>query len=109
MAFRNDEEKKAAILDSLQALKMHPGWKVLQKVLDANIREVEKELTGDDEESVEPEAVNTEREWTAHLIRQKVLKAKRKDRLLLRDLPDNLILQYKDQEAFPVELDPYEK
>lgn len=92
--FKDKKQKKQSIISSLEELKQNTGWLVVTKALKANVEAAEARLHGDikleDDETIE--------HW------QKV----RSDRLQMIELPDTLIEENKDKEAFPVELDPYD-
>ena len=92
--FENDEQRRDSIIGSLQQLKETYGWKVIQKAMEEDIRQIEKKLHGD--EPLDSDETITQ------------LQDRRTDRIGLRDIIDNLIEQYGDVDAFPVELDPYQ-
>ena len=93
IVFKNEEQKKESIIEALKSLKENIGWQVIMRAIDENIKETEAKLNGEiDLESDE----NT-----------KQLQDKRKDRIRLRNLPEELIEEYREKEGFPPELDPY--
>lgn len=87
------QQKKELMIARLRELKEHEGWKIVEKVLEANIREAESRLHGD----TKLEEGETIEFW------QKI----RSDRKTLLSIPDDLIEEYKEKEEFPLELDPY--
>ena len=95
-----EKAQKQSITESLESLKVHPGWKIIEKVLDANIKDVENQLNADDlQEGDEPVIDKTE---------ISILRAKRKDRLALKALPDILIEAERASETLSPVFDPYE-
>jgi len=94
--FENEDKKKEAMILALQELKEITGWKIVKKVLEANIKDTEGKLFGE----IKMEEGETTEE----------LKKRRKDRILLRDLPCDLIKDLKEgAKVFPKEWDPYQK
>lgn len=87
-------DKKDDLISALRDLKETVGWKIIEKVLDENIKEVDEILRGNTDLITDLETL-------------KALQQKRSDRLALRNIVDGLIKEYADKEAFPVELDPY--
>lgn len=43
----NEEVDDETIISCLQALKEHPGWKIIKKILDTNVFEQEKKILND--------------------------------------------------------------
>lgn len=93
MAIENGQQKKEDIIAALEQLKNNIGWKVLVKTLELNIKQAEARLHGD----IKLEEGETMDFW------QKI----RKDRIQMMELPETLIEENKDKEAFDPELDPY--
>ena len=91
---KSNEQQKDDAISALESFQETIGWKIIVKALEANIRESEAKLHGD---------IQLEDGETI-----KSLQDQRNDRVCLRDLPKELIEEYKDKEAFPKELDPYE-
>ena len=93
-----EEIKKGAsvkdMIGYLVNLKEQPGWKIIVKVLEENIKDVEAKLNGDIE-LVENETIKT-------------LQDKRRDRVRLKDMPDDLVKEWEEKDVFPINLDPYE-
>ena len=92
--FKDEAQKRDSIIATLKRLKNSTGCKVIVKALEENIKQAECRLHGE----IPLEEGETVEGW------QKI----RSDRLKMIDLPDTLIEENKDKEAFPVELDPYE-
>ena len=91
--FENEGKKKEAMIAALQKLKEETGWKIIEKVLEENIKDTESKLFGEvkieDNEDIER------------------LREKRKDRKLLKDLPNDLIKDLEGAKVFPKEFDPF--
>ena len=94
MEFKNKEQKKNSIIAALKQLQNDTGWKVIVKALEENVKEAEKRLHGD----LKLEEGETIRGW------QKI----RTDRLEMIKLPDTLIKDNKEREAFDPKLDPFD-
>ena len=92
-----EEIKKGAsvqdMIGYLLSLKEQAGWKIIERVLDENIKDVEAKLNGDIE-LLENETIKT-------------LQDKRKDRVRLKNIIDELVNEWKEKEAFDPELDPF--
>ena len=87
------ETKKKDALDYLRLLQETIGWKIVVRVLEENMKDLDLKLHGQMELEKDDSVEVLQRQW--------------KDRNELKDLPANLIEKYKDAEAFPVELDPF--
>lgn len=89
-----DEERKEKIISALKNLIASDGWKIMVKVLQANIRDAQMQLEGNE---------------ITDLAQLKRIQDKLFDRRELLAMPDELIEQYGSDESkqFPVELDPY--
>lgn len=86
----------------LESLKGSPGWLLVEKVLDANIKDAENDMFDPDKKLKD---VNEEIE------RIDMLRRKRTERTNLRNLPDELIKIYSSNPARLKEdfnFDPYE-
>lgn len=90
-------DNKETVIQQLKDLKESMGWKVVVKALDENIKDIESQLNGDDEKEL----------TDANLLT--LLRAKRKDRISLKNLPDTLIADITDVGYIRPELDPYDK
>ena len=93
--FKDEIERRDAIIAALVQLKDNLGWQVVRKALEENVRETEGKLHGEIEWNKDDTL-----EW---------LQSKRNDRVRLISLPEDLINEFKEVEQFPPELDPYEK
>lgn len=90
-------DNKETVIQQLKDLKESMGWKVIVKALDENIKDAESQLNGDDgKEQTDPAILA-------------LLRAKRKDRIALKELPDTLIADISDAGFIRPELDPYDK
>lgn len=90
-------QKGASVKDMigyLVNLKEQPGWKIVSKMLEGDIKDVESKLNGDTDLS-DNETIKT-------------LQDKRRDRIRLRDMPDDLIKDWEERDIFPPQLDPFE-
>jgi len=85
--------KKNDIINYLVALKKSEGWKILVKILDLNIEEIDKKLHGIKELENNETIEILQNQWA--------------DRKQLKELPEMLINEYKDKEVSPINLDPY--
>ncbi len=92
--FKDEEQKKGSIVAALKQLKNNLGWRVIVKALEENVKEAEKRLHGE---------APLQKDETIELW-QKI----RSDRLQMIDLPDIIVEENKEKEAFPIELDPFE-
>ena len=81
----NKEEQKIAALMSLQG---NPGWLEILKVLELDIKQVNKKLQGEMDLGDSDEEV---KELYGNGFLWEYLKMKRKDRMILKDLPAVLI------------------
>jgi len=91
--FKNEEEKKGAIIQALNQLKGTMGWKVIVKAMEENMRKTELKMFG---------KLKWDEDETLRSLQDLHDACER-----LRDMPDDLITQYKDKEVFPPNLDPY--
>ena len=93
--FQNEKQKKQAMIAELQSLKNHMGWKIVLRVLAADIEEAEAKLHGD-EKLEEGETIEF---W------QQV----RKDRQAIMNLPDLLTRESADspRQRKLKDFDPY--
>ena len=94
LKFKDDDQKKESIIDSLNQLKNNVGWKVVVKALEENIKQAEARLHGE----IKLEEGETVEFW------QKI----RKDRIEMIGLPNNIIGDLKEGEKFDPNLDPFE-
>jgi len=92
--FKDDQQKRDNIIAALQQLKENTGWKVIIKALEENIKQAEVKLHGE----VPLEKDETIEYW------QKI----RSDRLQVMELPDTIIEENKEKDAFDPNLDPYD-
>lgn len=86
----------------LESLKGSPGWKLVEKVLDANIKDAENDMF-DPKKKIKDVEEEIERIDT--------LRRKRSERVNLRDLPDELIKIYSNNPARlkkDFDFDPFE-
>ena len=91
--FKKEKDKRDAFIGHLKRLKDHVGWKIIQKVLDKNIRATEGKLHG---------AIDWDEGDTLETLQDQ-----RNDRVELKNLPNELIKEYEGAKEFPIELDPY--
>lgn len=91
---KKEDSKKQSIIQILKDGKEGLFWKILIKALNENIKDTEAKLHGE---------IAIREDETIELLR-----AKRNDRISLRDLPDELIKEYNKHETIPLELDPYD-
>lgn len=87
------QKEKNEIIENLQGLKEHLGWKFLLEILEENIRDTEKQLL---EEKIKD------------IKEVEILQRERRDRIGLKELPDNLIEQLSEKKDKKEEFDPYE-
>jgi len=92
--FKDDQQKRDNIIAALQQLKENTGWKVIIKALEENIKQAEVKLHGE----IPLEKDETIEYW------QKI----RSDRLQVMELPDTIIEENKEKDAFDPLLDPYD-
>ena len=92
--FKDEEEKKDSIIAALEQLKNYIGWKVIVKALEENIKQSEARLHGE----IKLEEGETQEFW------QKI----RKDRIEMTNLPETIIKENEEKEAFDPRLDPYD-
>jgi len=97
ISFENNKQKRDSIIATLQQLKESIGWKVVIKALESDVRKAEAKLHGD--VPLDSEKDETINEW----------QRTRNDRIAMINLPDELIEDNKDKEAFDPNLDPYDK
>lgn len=96
ISFENDKQKRDSIIAALQQLKEFIGWKVVVKALESDVKKAEAKLHG--EIPLDSEKDESIGEW----------QRTRNDRIAMINLPDELIEENKDKEAFDPNLDPYE-
>ena len=94
ISFKNEEEKKDAIITALRRLKGNLGWRVICKAVQENIKITEEKLHGD-------------REWEEGDTLQG-LQSKRNDRTKFLSLPESIVEELKEAEEFPPKLDPFD-
>lgn len=94
ITFKNDEEKKEAVIVALKRLKGSLGWRVICRGVQESIKITEEKLHGD-------------REWEEG-DSLKGLQDKRNDRTKFLALPEILMKEFDEAEDFPPNLDPYE-
>ena len=88
---------------SLVSLKESPGWKLIEKVLDANIKDAENDMFDPKKKMADP---------IEEIERTNVLRIERNERVRLKNQPDELIKIYSSNHARlkeDFEFDPYEK
>ena len=86
----------------LETLKSSPGWKLIEKVLDANIKDAENDMFDPKKKKADP---------VEEIERTNVLRIKRNERVRLKNQPDELISIYSNNPARLKEdfnFDPYE-
>lgn len=88
-----DRDSRVADLENL---KNDPGWLLIVEHLDKNIRALEEQLNGDGE-TIKDFSEMTE------------LQSMRRDRKILKALPDKLISEYTKVAPERPDMDPYEK
>lgn len=92
--FKDEGEKKQAIINSLTKLSGHVGWQVCKKAVRSAVKEIDEKLRGnmewDKDDSIER------------------LQAQRRDRISLLELPESIIKDLEEVESTPPEFDPYE-
>ena len=84
-------EKHNEFIASLQALKESPGWKILKKVLDYNIKDAENDMFDEDKKLEDP---------VAEMQRLDGLRKQRNERKIMTELPSALIAIYKEPDVF---------
>ena len=99
--FKSEKDKKDSAIKALGELQETTGWKVVEKVLDKHIQDVELKLYG------EKKLTDGEKKLSSESLIE-LLQYKRRDRIRLKNMPNDLIEEYKDKESVPPELDPYE-
>lgn len=92
--FKDEGEKKQAIINSLNKLLEDMGWQVCCKSVKSAVKEIDEKLRGNldwgKDDSIER------------------LQAQRRDRISLLELPERIISDLKEVESVPPEWDPYE-
>ena len=87
---------KQDAIDALRILKDSLGWKVIRKVLDANLKDIDSKLHGERDLEKGETIELLQKQWN--------------DRNRMKTLPADLIEEYSEREGgLPSELDPYEK
>lgn len=82
-------------IDALRILKDSLGWKVIKKVLDANLADIDAKLHGERDLEKGETIELLQKQWN--------------DRMRMKTLPEDLIEEYSERESgLPHELDPYE-
>ena len=89
--FPTEEEQKEA-LGALKSLVATKGWKILEDLLDKDIKKIDNELKTKDFDN---------------LVDLKVAQDKHATRTILKELPRDLIRALQDEPTEKVELDPY--
>lgn len=90
---RKQEDLKEDSIQALKELKEQLGWKIIEKVLEANIKEIEEKLHGEKDLGIGEDIKSLQLQW--------------QDRKRMKTLPEDLIEEYQDKPKFPVDLDPY--
>ena len=91
-------KKHNEFIASLQALKESPGWKIIKKVLDDNIKDAENDMFDEDKKSVG---------LSDEMQRLDSLRKQRNERKRMTELPDELIKLYSEPVNFEKDFDPY--
>ena len=86
-------DTKQDAINYLDVLKDNPGWIIIKKALEANIRQIELKLHGEMDLEKNENIETLQSEW--------------RNLNKMKNLPEELIAEYKDKEVFPSELDPY--
>ena len=85
---------KQDAIDALRILKESLGWKVIKKVLDANIKDIDSKLHGERDLEKDETIELLQKQWN--------------DRKRMKTLPEDLIEEYGEKEGgLPKPLDPY--
>ena len=86
---------KQDAIDALRILKDSLGWKVIRKVLDANLKDIDSKLHGERDLEKGETIELLQKQWN--------------DRMQMETLPEDLIEEYGEKESgLPNVLDPYE-
>ena len=94
---KDQQARKQNIIAALKSLQNHNGWKIIAKVLKANIQDAQNQLEGNDP------TVKIENIADMKRIQDKIT-----DRKYLLNMPNELIGEYAEATEFPQELDPFE-
>ncbi len=87
------EEEKVQAKEELAMLKETQGWKVMEKLLDFDIKKLDNDLKTRQYDSLEEQRAAQD----MHAVR-----------VLLKDYPNIIIQALSDEQGEKVELDPYE-